>query len=72
MKIIKVLVDEAPKRCKDCQYRVSRGWHDQLSILHKTMVCLHNGKDTDPLGKLWRPEWCPLVADGEGENHDAA
>lgn len=60
MKIIKVLVDEAPEACEKCSLHRYRDYY-----------CMALEVDTYA-PHIQRLDDCPLVSDGEEENHDAA
>ena len=56
MKVIKVIVDEMPKDCKHCDYK-----------LHVSQRCGLANRTID-IGWILdktRPDWCPLMREGE-------
>jgi hypothetical protein len=57
MKVLKVIVDELPDSCQECKFL-----DDMTGVGHWCMV---DGDYREPPDTAVRPDWCPLMVEGE-------
>ena len=66
MKILKVIVDKVPSGCAECKFfDINYNYELRTDFGREVRLCTLNTVELGIFAGVGRPDWCPLVLEGE-------